>query len=58
MWNFYCLKHTLRSLKNVISKELNTATALVERVLKTLFTTRGHTNMSYYVTVSNVLWIV
>ena len=43
MYIFYLFKPTLR--------------ALVERVLKALFTTRWHTNLSY-VTVSNVLWIV
>ena len=45
------VKPTLRSLKHDILKEINTARALVERVLKKLFTTRGHTNLSY-VTVS------
>ena len=55
MWNFYCLKPTLRSLKTICRK--NSARALAEHVLKTLFTTRWHTNLSY-ATVSNVLWIV
>ena len=50
---FLCFKPTLRLLKTIFQKK-HTARALVERVLKTLFTTRWHTNLSY-VTVYNVL---
>ena len=43
---FDFLKQILRALELDISKKINTARTLVERVLKTLFTTRRHTNLS------------
>ena len=54
---FIVLNPPLDREKKLYLKKLNTARALFERVLKTLFTPRWHTNLSY-VTVSNVLWIV
>ena len=43
---FCFFKDTLRALKFYIQKKNSTARSLVERVLKTLFTTRWYTNLS------------